>query len=146
MGAAGQLETVWSCLMSIEIMDWRPKHCHTSLPMAQSWMICSGDSSLALQISQVAESTMCFLTSTDRHLILLCVSSHINSWTLGGAKVFQMNFALGSFPWPPAHCLFILVAETIHRMIRAAAQIRHPTDDELSCAVLQYINDTLVVF
>ena len=47
---------------------------------------------------------------------------------------------------PLSPYLFILVAESLQRMIRAAVQIRHPTDDELPCAVLQYADDTLVIF
>ena len=47
---------------------------------------------------------------------------------------------------PLSPYLFLLVAETLQRMITAAAQIRHPTDDELSCAVLQYADETLVIF
>jgi len=91
--------------------------------MVQPWMICSADSSLALQISQVAESIICFFSSTDRHLILLWVSSHINSWTLGGAKVFQMNFALGSSPWPLA--LIILYSCPLSRDLSAHMNAEH---------------------
>jgi hypothetical protein len=47
---------------------------------------------------------------------------------------------------PLSPYLFILVAETLQRMIRAAPQLKHPTNTESPCAVLQYAYDTLVVF
>jgi len=47
---------------------------------------------------------------------------------------------------PLSPYLFILVAETLQRMIREAQQIKHPTDEALPCAVLQYADDTLIVF
>jgi exonuclease III len=47
---------------------------------------------------------------------------------------------------PLSPYLFILVAETLQRMIRDADQIKHPTDEALPCAVLQYADDTLIVF
>jgi len=47
---------------------------------------------------------------------------------------------------PLSPYLFILVAETLERMIRAATQLKHPTNADLPCAVLQYADDTLVVF
>ena len=47
---------------------------------------------------------------------------------------------------PLSPYLFILVAETLQRMITNAVEIRHPTDANLPCAVLQYADDTLIVF
>ena len=47
---------------------------------------------------------------------------------------------------PLSPYLFILVVETLQRMIRAAPQLKHPTDPESPCAVLQYADDTLVIF
>ena len=47
---------------------------------------------------------------------------------------------------PLSPYLFILVAETLQRMFKQAADIRHPTDDGMPCAVLQYADDTLIVF
>lgn len=41
--------------------------------------------------------------------------------------------------------LFLLVAETLQRLIRSCAEIKHPTKDGLPCAVLQYADDTLIV-
>jgi len=47
---------------------------------------------------------------------------------------------------PLSPYLFILVAETLQRMFKQAIDIRHPTDDGMPCVVLQYANDTLIVF
>jgi hypothetical protein len=47
---------------------------------------------------------------------------------------------------PLSPYLFILVAETLQRMITNAVEVRHPTDLNLPCAVLQYADDTLIVF
>ena len=46
---------------------------------------------------------------------------------------------------PISPYLFLLVAETLQRMIAGCAEIKHPTEDGLPCAVLQYADDTLVV-
>ena len=42
--------------------------------------------------------------------------------------------------------LFILVEETLQHLITNVVEIRHPTDENLPCAVLQYAYDTLIVF
>lgn len=47
---------------------------------------------------------------------------------------------------PLSPYLFILVAETLQRLIRQEVDIKHPTDESLPCAVLQYADDTLIVF
>jgi hypothetical protein len=47
---------------------------------------------------------------------------------------------------PLSPYLFLLVAETLQRLITKANEIRHPTEDSLPCAVLQYADDTLIVF
>ena len=47
---------------------------------------------------------------------------------------------------PISPYLFLLVAETLQGMIRNCTAIRHPTEDAMSCAVLQYADDTLIVF
>jgi len=47
---------------------------------------------------------------------------------------------------PLSPYLFILVAETLQRLITFDTSIRHPTDDNLPCAVLQYADDTLIIF
>lgn len=46
---------------------------------------------------------------------------------------------------PISPYLFLIVAETLQRMICSGAQIRHPTEEGLPCAVLQYADDTLIV-
>jgi hypothetical protein len=38
------------------------------------------------------------------------------------------------------------VAKTLQRLITKADEIRHPTEGNLPCAVLQYADDTLIVF
>jgi len=47
---------------------------------------------------------------------------------------------------PISPYLFLLVAETLQRMVTNCTAISHPTDDALPCAVLQYADDTLIVF
>jgi len=46
---------------------------------------------------------------------------------------------------PISPYLFLLVAETLQGMITGCSEIRHPTEDGLPCAVLQYADDTLIV-
>ena len=46
---------------------------------------------------------------------------------------------------PLSPYLFLLVAETLQRLIRQDAAIRHPTETNRPCAVLQYADDTLIV-
>lgn len=46
---------------------------------------------------------------------------------------------------PISPYLFLIVAETLQRLIRGCSGIHHPTDDHLPCAVLQYADDTLIV-
>jgi hypothetical protein len=46
---------------------------------------------------------------------------------------------------PISPYLFLIVAETLQRMISSCAQIRHPTEEDMPCAVLQYADDTLIV-
>ena len=46
---------------------------------------------------------------------------------------------------PISPYLFLLVAETLQAMIKSSTGIRHPTDNNLPCAVLQYADDTLIV-
>jgi len=41
--------------------------------------------------------------------------------------------------------LFLLVADTLQGVIAGCAEIKHPTEDGLPCAVLQYVDDTLIV-
>jgi hypothetical protein len=46
---------------------------------------------------------------------------------------------------PISPYLFLLVAETLQCMIKARGNIRHPTEEGLHCAALQYADDTLIV-
>jgi hypothetical protein len=39
----------------------------------------------------------------------------------------------------------LLVAKTLQGLIRECAQIKHPTDNNIPCAVLQYADDTLII-
>jgi len=47
---------------------------------------------------------------------------------------------------PISPYLFLLVAETLQKLIRGSRDIKHPTDANLPPAVLQYADDTLIVF
>lgn len=47
---------------------------------------------------------------------------------------------------PISPYLFLLVAETLQRLIRSCALIGHPTEENSPCAILQYADDTLIVF
>jgi len=46
---------------------------------------------------------------------------------------------------PISPYLFLLVAKTLQGLIRECAQIKHPTDNNIPCAVLQYADDTLII-
>jgi hypothetical protein len=46
---------------------------------------------------------------------------------------------------PISPYLFLLVGESLQGLIRRRSDIRHPTEDGLPCAVLQYADDILVV-
>jgi len=46
---------------------------------------------------------------------------------------------------PISPYLFLLVAETLQGMIARCSEIKHPSEDGLPCAVLQYAADTLIV-
>jgi hypothetical protein len=46
---------------------------------------------------------------------------------------------------PISPYLFLLVAETLQRLIHQSKDIRHPTEANQPCAVLQYADDTLIV-
>lgn len=46
---------------------------------------------------------------------------------------------------PISPYLFLLAAETLHGLITGCGGIKHPTEEGLPCAVLQYADDTLIV-
>lgn len=46
---------------------------------------------------------------------------------------------------PLSPYLFLLVAETLQRLIRNCNGIQHPIQDDRPCEVLQYVDDTLIV-
>lgn len=78
----------------------------------------------------------------------------INSLLTSSKSAVLVNGCLG--PWitckrglrqgdPISPYLFLLAAEALQGMIARCSEIKHPTEDGLPCAVLQYADDTLIV-